>query len=110
MVMLHVKLKRHTTTCKQTFCPYTDAQPLGGSKGKNIFFKYGHVAYQTKGNEMYHNMQADILPLHTPLTPVVGLNSQNIFFLLKVAILHIKVGHAYTKCGLGKCGRFSLIQ
>ena len=35
-------------------------------KPKISFSEYGHVAYQIKRNEAYHNMQANILPLHTP--------------------------------------------
>ena len=35
--------------------------------------EYSHVAYQIKGNEAENNMLANILPLHTHLTPGVGL-------------------------------------
>ena len=34
-------------------------------------------------------MQANILPLHTPSAPGVGLKGQNIFFL-KLVLLHIR--------------------
>ena len=37
-----------------------------------IDFEYGHVAYQIKGNEVYNNMPANSLPVHSPLTPGVG--------------------------------------
>ena len=57
---------------------------------KTIFSEYGHVAYQIKGNEAYNNMLANILPLHTPLTP--GMGSKGYFFsFLKVVMLHIKL-------------------
>ena len=41
-----------------------------------LFSEYGPVAYQIKGNEAYNNMIANILPLHTPLTPGVGSKGQ----------------------------------
>ena len=44
---------------------------------KNLLFtECGHVAYQIKGNEMYVNIQANILTLHTPSTPGVGSKGQ----------------------------------
>ena len=47
--------------------------PWGGSKGQNsTFSEHGHVAYQLKGNKECSSMQAHILSLHTPSTPVVG--------------------------------------
>ena len=42
----------------------------------NFFSKYGHVVYQIKENESYNNMLVNILPLHTPLAPEMGTNSQ----------------------------------
>ena len=39
---------------------------------KSTFSEYGHVTYQIKRNEAYNNMLANVLPLHTPLTPQVG--------------------------------------
>ena len=33
-----------------------------------------------KGNEAYNNMLANVLPLHTPLTPGVGSKGQFFFF------------------------------
>ena len=36
-------------------------------------------------------MQTHILSLHTPSTPGVGSEGKNIFFLLKVVMLHIKL-------------------
>ena len=40
----------------------------------NFFFpEYGHVAHQIKWDEAHNNMLANILPLHTPLTPGVEL-------------------------------------
>ena len=41
-----------------------------------------------KGNEAYNNMLANVLPLFTPLTPVVG--SKRSFFL-KVIMLNVKL-------------------
>ena len=52
------------------------------------FSEYGHAAYQNKGNENYKKIHANILPLHTHLTPVVGPKS---CFFLFVAMLHIKL-------------------
>ena len=62
-----------------------------GSKGQNIFFssENGHVAYQSKENDTYNNMEAIILSLHATLTPGVGSKGQNSFFL-KVVMLPIK--------------------
>ena len=37
-------------------------------KVKTFLYKSCHVAYQIKGKEVYNNVQANILPLHTPLT------------------------------------------
>ena len=69
MVILHIKFKKMKgiTTCKQIFCPYTHHRPVGGGKkrSKFSFSESGHFAYEIKGNEMYNNMQANILPLHT---------------------------------------------
>ena len=63
---------------------------LKGTKPNNIQAKNGYVAYQIKGIGTYGNIQANILPLHTPSTHRVGLKGQNIF-LLKVVMLHIKI-------------------
>ena len=53
---------------------------------------WGHVAYQITGNETYVNINANVLPLHTPLTPGVRSKSQNsCIFYLKVVMLHIKL-------------------
>ena len=52
----------------------------------STFSEYGHVAYQMKGNETNYNMLANVLPLHTPLTPGV----QKVFFL-KVVMVHVKL-------------------
>ena len=60
-----------------------------GGPDKKLFLKYGHVAYQNKGNKAYNSMLANIFPLHTPLTPGVG---SNVFFsFLKVFMLRIKL-------------------
>ena len=48
---------------------------MAALQGSQAYIKstaYGHVAYQMKGNEAYNNMLANILPLHTPVTPGVG--------------------------------------
>ena len=45
----------------------------------NFFSEYGHVAYQIEGNEAYNSMQANILPLHTTLTPGMGSKGQFFF-------------------------------
>ena len=39
---------------------------------KHTFSECGHVAYQIKGNEMYNNIQANILTLCTSSSPGVG--------------------------------------
>ena len=43
---------------------------------------WGHVAYQITGNETYDNIHANILPLHTTLTPGVRSKGQNSCFFL----------------------------
>ena len=58
---------------------------------KLTFSEYGHVAYQIKGNETYNNTLANILPLHSPLTPGVGVKRSIFFSFLKVVILHINL-------------------
>ena len=63
MVTLHIKLKGMTsaTTCKHIFCPHTHPRPLGGVKGKNMFFsESSHIAYQINLNGAYSTMQAHI--------------------------------------------------
>ena len=50
-----------------------------GPMPKTNFSKYGHAAYQIKGNEAYNNMLANNLHLHKPFTPVKG--SKGNFFL-----------------------------
>ena len=48
-----------------------------GSKGHVFFFsKSGHVAYQSKVEEVWTYMQGDTLNLHTPLTSEVGFKGQ----------------------------------
>ena len=47
--------------------------------------------YQIKDNETQNNMQVNILPLHTSLTSGVGSKGKNIYFFLKVVMLHIKL-------------------
>ena len=88
MVMLHIKLIRMkcTATYKQRIALILTPNPLGGVKTGFFFLKMVmlhiklkgtmqaiilslhifHVAFQIKGNETYDNMQANILPLHTP--------------------------------------------
>ena len=46
---------------------------------KSTLSEYGHVEYQIKGNEMYDNTQANILPLHTPSTPGLGQKIKTLF-------------------------------
>ena len=57
-----------------------------------IFFSslFDHFTYQTKGNETYNNIQANIMPLYTPLT-IAGWVYRFFFYLLKVVMLHIKL-------------------
>ena len=52
----------------------TDTPTQGvGSKGQTISFsESGHVAYQIKGNLAQSTMKANMLSLHTPMTPGVG--------------------------------------
>ena len=47
-------------------------------KKKSTFSEYGHVAYQIKGNEVYNNIQANILPFPKPSTTGVRVKDQNI--------------------------------
>ena len=64
---------------------------------KSMFSECSHVAYQIKGNEMYDNIQANILTLRTPWTPGLGSIDQNSFFFLKVvAAYQIKGNDAYN--------------
>ena len=57
---------------------------------KSTFSEYGHVAYQIKRNESYNNMLANVLPLHTSLTPGVGSKGQ-LFPFLKVVMSLVKL-------------------
>ena len=61
------------------------SDPLGGLFGwgqgqKSAVSEYGHVVYQIKRNEMYHNIFANILISHTPLTPSMESRGQHSFF------------------------------
>ena len=100
------------------FCPHTHPQPLNGDKSSNQFFsESSRVPYRIKGNKTYDNMQANILPLHTPSTPGWGLKVKTFFFSDSSHVayqMNRKVGHAhtmviYTMGGLGEWGRFPLI-
>ena len=64
-----------------TILPIDHLLTLGmGSKGQTFTFsEHGHVAYQIKGNDECSNMQANILSLHTPLSPGVGLKVKTFF-------------------------------
>ena len=70
------------------------------SKGQNslFFLQKSYVASQIKANEMYHNMQPNILSLHTPSTPGWGLKVKTFFSdISHVAYeMNRKVGHAHT--------------
>ena len=68
----------------------TKYQSQGHNFGEKSFSEYDYVLYQIKGNEMYDIVQAKISPLHAPATPRVGSKGQNIFFLLKMVMLHIE--------------------
>ena len=51
------------------------------SKGQNsTVSEYGQVVYQIKWNHECSNMQAHILSLHRPSTPVVGSKVKTFFF------------------------------
>ena len=52
-----------------------------GSKSET-FSEYGQVAYQIKENEAYNYMLANVLPLHTSLTPG---GSKGLFFFFPVS-------------------------
>ena len=78
-------------------------------KGENNFvFKNGHVAYQTKGNGTYGNIQANSLHFHTPSTHRVGFKGQNIFSSERVHVAyqncHTCSMVIYTMVGLGRSG------
>ena len=56
-------------------------RPLGWCQKVKISFflkvlSTGHDAYQIKENEVYNNMQGNIVPLNTPSTPGVGSKGQ----------------------------------
>ena len=73
--MLHFKLKglERRSPSKHMFCPYTQPRPLGlGRKVKHVRSECGHVAYQIKGKEVYTNIIAQVLTLHTTLTSGSG--------------------------------------
>ena len=59
-----------------------------GADAKNQLSKFGHVAYQIKDNEAYKSMLANILPLHTPSTPGVGVK-MSFFFFSESSQVHI---------------------
>ena len=54
---------------------------------KIYFLEYGHVAYQIKENEAYNYMLANVLPLHTSLTP--GRSKGH--FFLNVVMVHVEL-------------------
>ena len=54
---------------------FIQIMPLGPKMPPHIkltFSKYGHVAYQIKGNAAYKIILAYVLLLHLPLVPGVG--------------------------------------
>ena len=51
------------------------------------FSEYGHVAYLIKRNDACSNMNANVLPTDTPLTPGEGSTVKQI---IKEVMLHIK--------------------
>ena len=57
---------------------HTPTTPGVGSKGHffYFFFKSGHVAYQSKVEEVLTYMQGNTLNLHTILTSEVGFKGQ----------------------------------
>ena len=56
---------------------HTPTTPGVGSKGHFLFFsKSGHVAYQSKVEEVETYMQGNTLNLHTILTSEVGFKGQ----------------------------------
>ena len=56
---------------------HTPTTPGMGSKGHFLFFsKSGHVAYQSKVEEVKTYMQGNTLNLHTILTSEVGFKGQ----------------------------------
>ena len=44
------------------------------------FSEYCHIVYQIKGNEVYNNMLANVIPSHSPSTPGVESKGQSMFF------------------------------
>ena len=60
--------------------------PWVGSKGQ-FFLKVVMLHIKIKGNETYNIMQANILNLHRPSTPVCGLKVK-IFFRIIVVMWH----------------------
>ena len=62
-----------------------------GSKGQTISFsESSHVVYQIKAEDTGSNMEANILPTATP-SPRVWGQKVNLYLLLKVVRLHIKL-------------------
>ena len=63
--------------------------------------EHSHVAYQIKGNHIYSNMVANILPVDPPLPPTtlgMGTIGQNSTFH-NMVMLHIKLNEI-TKCSI----------
>ena len=68
MAMLHNELKGmdHRASFKHIFSPYKHIHLWVGLKGKTNL-KFGHVAYQFKGKEIWTSIEANTLTFHTPL-------------------------------------------
>ena len=67
----------------------------GVKKSKQFFFsETSHVTYQIKDNDTHDNMQAYILPLHTPTW--VGFKGQNI--ISSKSMLNTKMNMKFWSC------------
>ena len=87
--MLHNKLKgmEHRAPCKHVFSPYIHPQPVGWIKGKKNISECGHVAYQIKGQEVWTNIEANSLTLHT-CTPDLQVKLKSDFEIVQISLFH----------------------
>ena len=60
-MLMHLVMAEYHVPFLDTVILALPSDPL-----ENHILVFGHAAYKVKGNEMYDNIQAIILPLHAP--------------------------------------------